>query len=290
VNASAITERSHFLRSKPISLKKASILTILLAALTWGTAAAQTEQEPQSQPPDSAYTSVDQLIDQGNIFASKYFDNRAALELYNRALTIESTNCDLLWHISQAYIDIGEHLPASTDDEKQQQLTMYEKALEFAEKSVTANASSSMAFTRRAIAVSHISRFRGFWETLGLLRDVRSDLERAVALDSANHLAFYTLGRIHMRVTERPWIFRWPFGLGWGSRNAALRFYERAIALKGDIVEYRMGYANGLIEAGEYEKARQQLLSIPNLPTMDEDDERLRREARELYDLIKDED
>jgi len=205
-------------------------------------------------------------------------------------LTIEAGNADLLWHISQAYVDIGEHLPTASDEEKDLQLAAYEKALDFAGRSVIADPRNSMALTRRAIAVGHISLFKGLWETVGLLKDMRSDLDRAVAIDSTNHLGIFWLGRTHMRVTDRPWIFRWPLGLGWGSRTEALRLFERAIGLRGDIIEYRIEYAKGLVDEGEYEKARVQLLLIPNLPTQDEDDERYRREAHELYALIKDED
>ena len=268
----------------------AGVLTIFLVVAVWGIAAAQVESTPQPAPTDSLRTSVRELIAQGDIFASKYFDNRAALELYNRALTIEAGNADLLWHISQAYVDIGEHLPTASDEEKDLQLATYEKALDFAGRSVIADPRNSMALTRRAIAVGHISLFKGLWETVGLLKDMRSDLDRAVAIDSTNHLGIFWLGRTHMRVTDRPWIFRWPLGLGWGSRTEALRLFERAIGLRGDIIEYRVEYAKALVDEGEYEKARAQLLLIPNLPTQDEDDERYRREAHELYDLIKDED
>lgn len=286
MNHPPITKR---FRSLPKITKRASFLLILLGGWSLGLAVGQQDQSAEAPPVDSLHSSVRALIAQGNIFASKYFDNRAALALYNRALTFESGNADLLWHISQAYVDIGEHLPTATDEEKTQQLAAYEKALEFADKSVAANASSSMAFTRRAIALSRVGFFRGFWETVGLLKDVRSDLERAIALDSSNHLAFNALGLAHMRVIERPWIFRWPLGLGWGHRSEALHFFEKAIILKGDFIEYRVNHAKALIEEGEYVKARDQLLLIPALPTQDEDDDRYRREALQLYESVKEE-
>ena len=291
MNLSANTKRRHLFHGIPILPGRASYLFLsLLFGWSGLIAAVQLEQPPQTLSPDSSHSSVRALIEQANVFASKYFDSRAALALYNRALSLESSNADLLWHISQAYIDIGEHLPTVTDEEKQQQLAMYEKAFEFAEKSVTADGENSMALTRRAIALSHVCLFKGLWETVGLLKDIRSDLERAVLLDSANHLAFYALGKTHMRVTERPWILRWPLGLGWGSRSDALRFFETAALLKRDLIEYRVECAKALIEEGEYEKARAHLLLIPGLPTQDEDDEHHRRDARELYETIKDED
>ena len=111
--------------------------------------------------PDSS--KADQLIAQGNVYAEKTFDDQKALQSYQAALALEPNSYDALWRISRAYVDIGEHLPASTDKEKAEQLQAYEKALEFANKAVAANANGAMAYTRRAIANGRIALFKGVW-------------------------------------------------------------------------------------------------------------------------------
>lgn len=251
--------------------------------------AVQLESSPQVSVRDSVHSFVGSLIAEGDVFASEYFDNRKALMLYNRALKIESTNADLLWHISKAYVEIGDHLPTITDADKERQLATYTTALEFAQKSVTAEPGNSMALTRRAIALSRSALFKGFWETVGLMKDIRADLEEALAADSTNDLAFYTLAKTHLWVIERPWIFRWPLGLGWGSREEAILLFEKAIDLKSDFVAYRLECAKALTEEGEYERAKAHLRLIPELPTQAEDDEQYRTEAQALFELIKDE-
>ncbi|MBI2618588.1 MAG: hypothetical protein HYW57_00730 [Ignavibacteriales bacterium] len=236
-------------------------------------------------PPDP----VTDLLAQANDLAQNRFDNKKALALYSEALLLESANSEILWRISRSYIEIGEHLPTLSDEDKEEQLRMYEKGLEFADRSVAANPMSSMAFTTRAIARGRVALFTGLWGSVGMMKDIRADLHQALAFDSTNHLAFYALGATHMKVIEKPWILRWPLGLGWGSRGRAIALFEQAIVLKWDFIGYRLACARAYFEEGDYGRARAHLSLIPMLPTQDEDDGRYRAEARELLTRINSE-
>jgi len=265
------------------------VTSAALVAIFLPLAPAALDAQGELPAPDSVHYVARDLIRQGTVFADTYFDNRTALSFYNRALKLESTNSELLWHISQAYVDIAEHLPAVSDEEKEAQLAMFEQALEFSEKSVTADTSNSMALTRRALARNRVSLFQGFWGTVGLYKKSRADLIKAIELDSLNDLAHFVLGMTHQHVAEKPWILRWPLGLAWASHAKALQHLEKAVMIRGDMIEYRLEFARALIEEEDYEQARTQLRVIPNLPTHDEDDDQFRREARELLESIKDE-
>lgn len=212
----------------------------------------------------------------------KEFSNEKALQKYLEALSVEPNNVEILWRISRAYVDIGEHMPAMTDAEKKAQLQTYEKAVEYAERAVQANPRHSMAYTRRAIANGRIALFRGVWESLDLVKKVKADLEKAINLDPNNDVAHYVLARTHAKVSERPRVFRWPLGLSWATINDAIRHYEIAISLKPDFIMYRLDCARAYLEADMPEKARIHLQQIESLPTLDEDDDQFRKEAREL--------
>jgi FimV-like protein len=235
--------------------------------------------------PDSS--KADQLIAQGNVYAEKTFDNQKALQSYQAALALEPSSYDALWRISRAYVDIGEHLPAATDKEKAEQLQFYEKALEFANKAIAANANGAMGYTRRAIANGRIALFKGVWESLDLVKQTKADCEKAIALDPNDAAAYYVLGRTHMKVSEKPKIVRWPLGLGWANLDDAVKNYEKAIALRSDFIMYRIDCARAYVELDDYSKARVQLTAIGTLPTMDEDDGQFRKEAQELLEKIK---
>ncbi len=241
------------------------------------------------QPPRDS-TSVQVFLERGNGFSERLFRNQDALQSYLAALALEPNNDEILWRISRTYVDIGEHLPVATDEEKQRQLATYEKALEYANKALAANSRCSMAYVRRAIANGRIALFKGVWESLDLVKQTKADLERAIELDDANGNAYYVLGRTHAKVSERPRIVRWPLGLGWASLDDAVEKYERAIALRPNFIMYRLDCARTYVELDEYEKAREHLTRIPALPTMDEDDEQFKKEASELLERIRDKD
>ena len=235
--------------------------------------------------PDSS--KADQLIAQGNIFAEKSFENQKALQSYQAAVALEPNNYEALWRISRAYVDIGEHLPAATEQEKTQQLQTYEKALEFANKAIAANANGAMGYTRRAIANGRIALFKGVWESLDLVKQTKADCEKALALDPKEPAAYYVLGRTHMKVSEKPKIVRWPLGIGWANLDDAVKNFEKAIALRSEFIMYRLDCARAYVEDDEYDKARTHLTAIASLPTMDEDDGQFRKDAQELLDKIK---
>ena len=221
--------------------------------------------------------------------AQRGFDSRKALVLYSEALTLESMNAEILWRMSRAYVDVGEHLPSVTDDEKQKQLAMYERALKTAAQGIAADGNNSMAYTCHAIALGKVAHFKGFWEYVGMLKDMKLDLEKAIALDSANHLAYYALGMACLKGSERPWMFRWPLGIGWANTERALKDLEKATSLRQDLIRYQLACARASVEEGNYDHARAHLLRIPLLQTQEEDDEQYRREAKELFERIKDE-
>ncbi len=229
-----------------------------------------------------------QLISEGDEYSEKKFDNYKALEKYLEAYKIDPKNYDILWKLSKVYVDIGEHLPANTKEEKKKQLETYQKALEFAELAIQVNPNGSMGYTRRAIALGRIALFKGVWESIDLVKKVKEDCEKAIQLDTQNSVAYYVLGRTHAKLSERPKLFRIPLGLGWASYNEAIKNFEKAISLRPDFIMYRLDAGKAYIEVKNYKKAKEHLTIIETLPTLDEDDPQFRNEAKELLEKIKD--
>ena len=224
----------------------------------------------------------------GDEFATKQFDNGKALESFQKALAASPNNYEALWRISRSYVDIGEHQPAKTEEEKKKQLETYEKALDFANKAVAANPNGTMGYTRRAIANGRIALFRGVWESLDIVKQTKADVEKALALDANNPGAYYVLGRTHFKVSEKPRIVRWPLGLSWASVEEAIKNYEKAISLRPDFLMYRLDAARAYVEEDNYAKAKEHLAAAIAAPKQDEDDDQFRKEAQELMEKIKD--
>lgn len=231
-------------------------------------------------------TRVLSLLREGDSLVDR-FENRLALQKYLEALRNDSANAEILWRISRTYVDIGEHLPIGTEPEKAKQLETYETALTYAEKAVNADRKSSMAYTRRSIANGRIALFRGIWESLSLVKQTKADIDTALALNPENDVANYILGRVHAKVIEKPRFLRWPLGLGWANVDDAIKYFEKAIALKPDFIMYRLDCARAYVDDDNYEMARKHLEAIRQIGTNDEDDEQFRKEAAELMKEIE---
>jgi tetratricopeptide (TPR) repeat protein len=253
------------------------VTSVLALTVSWNVALSL-------QQPDR----VAQLVAEGNDFSEKQFDNQKALDKFLEADKLSPNNVQILWRISRSYVDIGEHLPANTDEEKEKQLDTYQKALEYANKAVAADPENSMAYCRRAIATGRVALFKGVFSVGGLVNSTRDDCQKAIELDSTNAAAYYVLGRAHAKLVEKPKIIRWPLGLGWGNVEDAIRNYEKAIALRPNFIMYRLDAARAFVEDDDYAKAREQLKMIPTLPTEDEDDDQFRKDAATLLDQIRD--
>lgn len=101
-------------------MKKTFLLPLLIAVFTFSLSA----------------QTVDELISQADNFALKEFNNQKALEVLLRAEKIDGKNWEVLWRISRSYVDIAEHLPDKTDKQKEDQLAMYQKSLDYANKAI----------------------------------------------------------------------------------------------------------------------------------------------------------
>jgi tetratricopeptide (TPR) repeat protein len=264
---------------KQLSVFLTVILTIVLLVPMFGMSA-------RSLSGDSS--TVSQLIAEGDIFAEKTFENQKAFELYNEALKLAPGDYEILWRLSRTYVDIGEHLPGKTDAEKKIQLEYYEKSFDYAKKAVEANPKAAMGYTRQAIANGRIALFRGVFESLSLVKQVRADCEKAIVLDATEPAAYYVLGRTHMKLCEKPKFVRWPLGIGWANMEDAVKNFEKAIELRPNFIMYRLDCARAYVELEEYGKAREQLTKIASLPKEDEDDDVFRKEAVAELEKIKD--
>lgn len=235
--------------------------------------------------------SVQELIKKCDEYIEEKFDNVNALKTIEQAYKLEPNNFEVLWRMSRAYVDYGEHLPARNDKEKEEQLKMFEKALEYAEKAIKVNPNSSIGYIRRAIANGKIALFKGVFKTISLVNSVKADCEKAISLNNGGDIhqsvALYVLARAHSKVCEKPKFARSIIGLGWGDREEAAKLFERAIKMRPNFIMYRLEAAKNYIEMENYAKAKEHLSVIPNLPKLDEDDDEYRAEARKLLNEIK---
>jgi FimV-like protein len=221
------------------------------------------------------------------------FNNTKALEMLEQADKKFPNNAEIYWRMSRALVDIGEHLPANTDKQKDEQEKMFKKAFDYADKSVKLASDKSITYLRRAIANGKLALFEGVFSAIGTVNDVKDDCEKAIHLGNGGNqiqaLAHYVLGRTHAKVCEKSYLVRLPIGLGWGDMDESIRQFNMAINLRPNFRMFYLDLGKAYIEEDEYEKAREVLKKIEKAPKTDEDDDKFLAEAKKLLNDIKDE-
>ncbi len=158
-----------------------------------------------------------------------------------------SSSYDVLYRMARLHVLLG-----NDERNEQQQLAMYEKALEYGNRAVAANAKGMGGYVYRAAANGKIALFKGIFSVADVVARVRDDAAQAIRLsnDTPNMLAaaHYILGRAHLNLAKKPKLFRSPLGLGWGSIDEAFRNLRRARELRPGFIMFELEYANCLAE------------------------------------------
>ncbi|MCK9281967.1 MAG: hypothetical protein M0P71_15185 [Melioribacteraceae bacterium] len=229
--------------------------------------------------------SVVSLLDEGDKYYEK-FDNQKALDFYTKAEKLDANNIEILWRISRAYVDLAEKMPSSTGKQEDAQLAVFEKAKDYAEKTIKADGSKSIGYLRRAIANGKVALFKGVFSVAGVVNSVKSDCEKSIQLNNGGSeiqaITHYVLARTHAKISEKWAPARSVLGLGWADNEIALKEYKKAIELKPGYIMFYVDYALSLIEEDEDDIAKEMLNKAIKSKIQDEDDDSRLAEAKEL--------
>ena len=232
--------------------------------------------------------SLEELMQKGDNYY-KEFNHQKALETYLKADSLYPANWVLMWKISRAYVDLAEKMPEETSKQEDEKKAKFEKAFFYADSSVKLAPEEAVTYVRRAIANGKIALFEGVFSAIGTVNDVKEDTEHAIALGNGGNytqaLAHYVLGRAHLKVCEKPYLLRLPLGLGWGDMEDSIRELETAVKLRPNFRMFYLELAKAYYEESEYKKAKATLLLLEKAPFVDEDDNTVLQEGKEL--LVK---
>jgi tetratricopeptide (TPR) repeat protein len=233
---------------------------------------------------------VERLIDEGDKLTDS-FDNKGALEKYIQADNKSPNNWDILWRISRSYINIGTHMPESSDNQKDVQLAVFQKALTYANLSVSYGPNNSVTYLRRAIANGRIALFKGVFSVGSVVNSVKNDCEKAIKLNNGGNyvqgLAHYVLARTNAKVSEKWAPARAILGLGWADNEIAIKEFKIAISLYPNFRMFYIDFARSLIKEDEYEAAKDILKKCIASSKQEEDDDGRFTEAIQLLNEIK---
>ena len=236
--------------------------------------------------------SLEELMREGDNYY-KEFNHQSALETYLHADSLFPGDWVLIWKISRAYVDLAEKMPQETGEEEEAKKSEFDKAYFYADSSVKLAPDEADAYVRRAIASGKIALFEGIFSAPGSVNDLKDDCEHAIELGNGGNytqaLAHYILGRAHYKVCENAYLVRLPLGLGWGDLEDAIRELEMSVKLRPNFRMFYLALAKSYIEEDEYEKAKETLIQLEKAPFVDEDDDTVLEEAKELMVKVDEE-
>jgi tetratricopeptide (TPR) repeat protein len=225
--------------------------------------------------------SVEALITKGDA-AYKKFDNKAALEFYKKAVETHPQNYEAAWKSARAYVDVGEKL----SDTKERR-SYYEKGYEYAKKAVGYNPNGAKGHLYLSIAIGRVALDAGAKERVKLSKEVKSEVDKALAIDPQDDVAWHVLGRWHRRLSTLSWIEKKFANIFLGgvpkeaSMDNAVDCFKKAIQLNPSHINHHLELAITYEKMGKRELAVMEYNKVMNLPIKDADDEDHKKEAEE---------
>jgi tetratricopeptide (TPR) repeat protein len=255
---------------------KKSLVFIALVTLLTGFGFAQTAAEH--------ITAGDQAYAQ--------FNDQKALEHYNEALKLEPNNHEALWKASRAIVDIADVIPATDKDIKDRQMKMYTEATALARKAVAANPNDTWGYFQLAASNGKRLLLLGKKDQIEASKAVRADIDKAIELDSTNHLAYHALGRWHRRMDEIGGAKRFFGGLIYGSIpkgsfEESEKNLKKAIELHPEYVNHYLELGRTLVALKKYGEAAAAFQKAIDLPKTTSKDDVLKAEAKVELDKVK---
>lgn len=202
-------------------------------------------------------------------------DNPAALQHYQLALAEDSSNYQALWKLARAHIDVGEQL-----EDKQERRQHYQAAVKLARRAVQVDSLGEKGHLFLSIALGRIALDAGARERVRLSREIKEEVDRALALDSTDDVAWHVLGRWHRKIATLNWIERnfAKIFLGGVPKGAsverAAECLQKAVELKPTSIQHHYQLAVTYEELKEEEQARREYQNVLQLPITDADDPR----------------
>lgn len=208
------------------------------------------------------------------------FDNAAALAAYAKAVARDSTNCEALWKLGRAHLDVGK---ASKDPLQTQHYFLGEK---LTRRCVAMYPDSAQGHFFLAAALGRVALRVGGKEKIRLSKEIKAEAERTVELNPTHDGAMHIIGRWHYELGTLSWVLKAFAKLLYGGLppdggiESAVFWLEKAVAAAPRVPMHHLWLGKALVELKRYDEARAQLERCLSLPSFYWDDQEHKELAR----------
>ncbi|MFC4453224.1 hypothetical protein [Deinococcus sonorensis] len=123
---------------------------------------------------------------------------------------------------------------------------MFQRAQGYANQAIKLDANNARAYFELARADGRLAQFSGILQSLGLAGDVKTALNKALALDPKLAGAYVALGLWNGELVGKGFIARQATG---ADANQIVPNFEKAISLEPTVLTHHYEYANALLAA-----------------------------------------
>lgn len=259
---------------------------LFLSAAPTGAAAAVTASE-ETGPACCRHQDIARWHKNADRLYAQFKARDAAAEL-QKILDVDSRNFEALIKLARAYIDIGDMIPENGTHWEERKLKEYATAESYARKAIQVNPNSTWGHFWVAAALGNTAMLSPTARQLELAGEIRGAVEKALALDPKNGLAYHAYGVWHRKVAEIGGASRvlapvlYGQSVPSGSLEKSVEYLKRAVELNPTVIVSRLELARTHVVREEWEPARALLRSIADLPIRFSDDSKHKTQAARL--------
>jgi tetratricopeptide (TPR) repeat protein len=219
---------------------------------------------------------------------------KAALVELLKVLELDSQNAEALSKIARVYIDFGDVIPESTPDWEAKRLKQYQIAEQYARRAVKADPSVTWGHFYVAASLGSMATVSPVAKQIDMAGEIRSAIEKAIAVDPQNGFAYHVYGVWHRKMAEIGKMSRmfasvlYGRSIPAGSMEKSIDYLNKAIALNPTVIVSRLELARTYVAVENWSLARNFLTSIRGLPIQFSDDAKHKQKAEQLLEEIKD--
>jgi tetratricopeptide (TPR) repeat protein len=227
--------------------------------------------------------SFEELVARGDSLYAKW-ELQSALDNYERAYVINSSDYYLLLKLTRVCNDLGEYY-YELRDEKSAEKVVYQ-GVDYAEKFASLYPDSAKVYTFLAWSYGNQALFEGENEKIKLAHKIKDNAKKAIKIDSTDYLPYLILGIYNRQIGALSWFERLFantfFGdVPEGSFEESEKMMLKALELQPGIVIATFHLSLTYQEMDEEEKEIAMLIKVSELPEVNFRDNFAKRKAKE---------
>ena len=232
----------------------------------------------------------DDIIAKGDsLYADSKMQN--ALDYYEQAYGIDSSDYYLLLKLTRVCNDLGEYYYELRDEDSSEKVVY--QGVNFAERFSSLYPDSAKVYAYLAWSYGNQALFEGGKEKIKLAHKIKDNATKAISMDSTDYLPYVILGIYNRQIGALNWFERFFantfFGdVPEGSFEESEKMMRKALELQPGIVIAAFHLSLTYKEMGDEEKEIEMLNKVLEMPKLNFRDTFAKRKAKDRLDELLD--